>query len=432
MTAVVRGAAAIRTAAALGAFDAVGPVILVAVASVVAPSLAAAEPAAPATEASDEVTADQAVALYRERSPRLAASRAAIDVTAADLVDAAIYPNPTLSLDTTNIVQGQDTFGHSQELAGIDVPILIGGQRGHRARAAEARIAARRAELQVDQARAEIEIRRRFLSLLAAQQRAAALATALDDATAVRAIVAGRQQAGAKSPYELERTELALAAIASKRDEAGTGITAAAGALAAAVGIPGWLPRAAGGFEPPAPASSAGPAAEHPALLAGVAAAAAARQDQAAARAEAVPTPSLQLQGLATTDPQGIALTVGISLPLPVFDRNQGAIARARAQQRAAELEHRAAGVELAADLARAAAVEAARCDAVARFRAGAIERLPRVRAMAEASYRSGQGGIVELLDALDAITEARLRDIELVASALDAELDVRAAARGR
>jgi outer membrane protein TolC len=51
---------------------------------------------------------------------------------------------------------------------------------------------------------------------------------------------------------------------------------------------------------------------------------------------------------------------------------------------------------------------------------------------MAEASYRSGQGGIVELLDALDAITEARLREIELVTAALDAELDVRAAAHGR
>ncbi|HEY0993186.1 MAG TPA: hypothetical protein VGD80_39305, partial [Kofleriaceae bacterium] len=33
-----------------------------------------------------EVTADQAIALYREHSPRLAARRAAIDVTAADLV----------------------------------------------------------------------------------------------------------------------------------------------------------------------------------------------------------------------------------------------------------------------------------------------------------------------------------------------------------
>jgi cobalt-zinc-cadmium efflux system outer membrane protein len=69
---------------------------------------------------------------------------------------------------------------------------------------------------------------------------------------------------------------------------------------------------------------------------------------------------------------------------------------------------------------------------AVARFEADAIERLPRGRAMAEASYRSGRGSIVELLDALDAITEARLRDIELIAAALHAELDVRAAAGSR
>lgn len=422
------GASAIRTAAALGAFEVAWPVVFVAVATIAVPVLAAAEPAGlPA-----EVTADQAVALYRERSPRLAASRATIDVTAADRVDAAIYPNPTLSLNTTNIVQGQDTFGHSQELAGIDVPILIGGQRGQRARAADARIAARRAAVDVDQARAEIEIRRRFLALLAAQRRADALAGALADAQAVRAIVAGRQQAGAKSPYELERTDLEVAALASRHDEAVTDIAAASGALAAAVGLPGWRPRAAGAFEPPTVAAAPAPAADHPALIAGAAAAVAARRDEAVAHAEAVPTPSLQLQGFGTTDPQGVALTVGVSIPLPLFDRNQGAIARARAQQRAAELDRRATGDELAADLARATAVEAARCDAVARFRADAIERLPRIRTMAEAAYRSGQGGIVELLDALDAITDAHLREIELVAAALDAELDVRAAGRGR
>ncbi len=395
-------------------------------------ALAAAAGAPAHAEAPAEVTADQAVALYRQTSPRLAASRAAIDVTAADLVDASLYPNPTLSINTTNIVQGQDTFGHSQNLVGVDVPILIGGQRGHRTRAAEARIAAKRAEVDVDQARAEIEIRRKFLALLAAQHKAEALAGALDDARAVRAIVAGRQQAGAKSPYELERTDLAVASLASKHDEALTDVTAASGALAAAVGIAGWQPRAAGPFEPPTVATIDQPAADHPGLLAGAAAQAAAQRDEAAAHADAIPTPSLQVQGFGTTDPEGIALTVGVAIPLPLFDRNQGAIARARAQHRAAELEHRATGAELAGDLARALAALALRCDAVARFRAGAIERLPRVRSMAEASYRSGQGGIVELLDALDAITEARLRDIELVGAALDAEIDVRAAARGR
>jgi cobalt-zinc-cadmium efflux system outer membrane protein len=404
--------------------------ILAAAALAALASRAVAQPAAPPAE----VTADQAVALYRERSPRLAASRAAIDVTAADLVDAGIYPNPTLSLNTTNIVQGQDTFGHSQELVGLDVPILIGGQRGHRADAARARIAARRAETVVDQAKAEIEIRRRFLALLAAQRKAAALAAALDDATAVRAIVAGRQQAGAKSPYELERSDLALAALASKHGEAVTDITAASGELAAAVGVAGWQPRAAGAFEPPVVAAAAGaaPGADHPELVAGVAAETAARNDEAVAHAEAIPTPSLQLQGFGTTDPQGLALTIGVAVPLPAFDRNQGAVARARAQQRAAELEHHATTSELSADLARAVAMERARRAAVAQFQADAIARLPRIRTMAEASYRAGQGGIVELLDALDAITEARLREIELVAAALDAELDVRAAEHGR
>jgi cobalt-zinc-cadmium efflux system outer membrane protein len=145
-----------------------------------------------------------------------------------------------------------------------------------------------------------------------------------------------------------------------------------------------------------------------------------------------VPTPSLQLQGFGTTDPQGIAVTVGLAIQLPFIDRNQGAVARARAQEHAAELDHRATAAELAGDLARAVAIEHARRVAAAQFEADAIERLPRVRAMAEASYRAGQGSIVELLDALDAITFARLREIELVAAALDAALEVRAAARGR
>jgi len=414
--------------------------VLVACVLVHAAALVHAQPPGGTPEVSTDVTADQAVARYREHSPRLAANRAAIDVTAADRLDARIYPNPTLSLSTTNITQGQDTFGHHQETVGIDVPILIGGQRGHRERAADARIAAKRAEVDVDQAKAELEIRRRFLALLAAQEKVTALAAALDDARAVRVIVAGRQQAGAKSPYELERTDLALAALASKRDEATTDVAVASGALAQAVGLPDWLPRAVGTFKLPElagltglPASAAiAPGTDHPELVAGVAAQAVARSEEAVAHAEAVPTPSLQLQGFGTTDPEGIALTVGISIPLPLFDRNQGAIARARAQEHAAELEHHATTAELTADLARAIAIERARYAAAAQFEADAIERLPRVRTMAEASYRAGQGGIVELLDALDAITEARLREIELVAAVQGAELEVRAAARGR
>src|SRR5215468_5666032 len=132
--------------------------------------------ATPAYAAPDSVTADQAVALYRETSPRLAATRAQVDVTAADIVDAGIYPNPTLAVSSTNIVQGQDTFGHSQETLELDVPILIGGQRGHRKDAATARVATKRAEVAATQATAELDIRKKWLALLASQHKVAALA----------------------------------------------------------------------------------------------------------------------------------------------------------------------------------------------------------------------------------------------------------------
>jgi outer membrane protein TolC len=51
---------------------------------------------------------------------------------------------------------------------------------------------------------------------------------------------------------------------------------------------------------------------------------------------------------------------------------------------------------------------------------------------MAESAYKSGQGGIVELLDAVDAITDAKLRELELRQAVIDGELDLRRATLGR
>ncbi|MGN6109287.1 MAG: TolC family protein, partial [Kofleriaceae bacterium] len=299
-------------------------------------------------------------------------------------------------------------------------------------RAAEARIASTRAELAAVQADAELGVRRRFVALQAAQQRTAALAGAVDDARTVRTIVEGRASAGASSPYAVERTDLAIASLASRLDEARADEQVASTELAAAVGIAGWHPRALGELADGELAGSTGVAKDHPGLAIDRAARAVALAEETRARGDAIPTPSVGLQAFATTEPSGVALSAGISLPLPLFDRNQGAVARARAQARRAELELAARGVELSTELDRAMGALVARRDALARFRTGALERLPRIRTMAEAAYRSGQGGIVELLDAIDAVTEARLRELELLRSVAESGLDVRAASRGR
>lgn len=383
-------------------------------------------------DGTDAVTVDQALTMFRERSPRVAAANAAVGVAAADLVDATIYPNPEVGFSTARTATGDTAGPEGQYTLDLSIPILIGGQRGRRKSAANAHVAAARTEVAQAVGEAELEIRARFAALLAAQERTTVLESALADARALRDIVAGRTSAGAGSPYAVERIDLAIASLASRVASAKAEESAASGDLAIAAGLPGWHPRALGDF-----ATVAGPLpntvdTEHPALAAARAAGVAARADELRARSEAVPTPSVGVQALSTATPNGLALSFGASVPLPLFDRNQGAIARAQAERRRAELELAAKNAELATELERAQRVLAARKADSQSFQADALQRLAKVRAMAEASYRSGQAGIVELLDALDAITEARLRDIDLRASVANAELDVRRAALGR
>lgn len=388
-----------------------------------------------------EVTVDQAIAAYREHSARRLADRAEIDVTEADVVDANVYPNPTLGVGTTRTLHGSDTIGRQQIAGSIDVPLLIGGQRQRRGEAARARVVAKRAEVAAGEGEAELAIRARFAALQAAQQRTTTLAAAVEDTQAARTIVAGRAAAGANSAYELERIDLALASLASRLAAQRADEEAASADLAAAVGVPGWHPRAAGTLVDPAaatavtdstPAAPVAVSADHPTLAIARAEEASARAEEAQAHADATPTPSLGLQAFQTTDPAGLAVGIGLTLPLPLFDRNQGAVARARAAAHHTALELAARSTELALALDAASRQLEVRRAALAAFRAGALERLPRLRAMAESAYKTGQGGIVGLLDALDAITETRMREIELAAAVADAELAVRTAAAGR
>lgn len=381
-----------------------------------------------------EVTVDQAIALYRASSSRLAAGRAAIGVAETDLVGARIYPNPTLSVSSSSTVTGTPTSGETQTLVTLEVPLLLGHQRGRRERAAEAGIAAVRAGVEADQAGAEAEIRALFAALQAAQQKVTTLVAAVDDVRVVRGIVAGRTTAGAASPYELERIDLTVATMTAQLGDARADQALAAHALAKAVGVPGWEPRAQGQLADPATPPALGRDAidaRHPALAAVRAERAAAHADEDRARGDGLPVPSLSVQSYATSTPWGAAVTGGISIPLPLFDRSQGAVARARAEATRAGLELAAREHELTADLVRAGAELRARREVLSAFDDGALARLDHLRAMAETAYRSGQGGIVELLDAVEAITEARLRHVELLHAVVDAGLAVRAASTG-
>ncbi len=381
------------------------------------------------TAFADDLTLDQAIALYREHSPRLAAERAAVGVAEADVVDARIYPNPEVGLDTARNVHGDTAGPQSQYQLDVSIPVLIGHQRGRREDAAQAHVTATKREVDAQQAETELDIVDKFQALVAAQERTRILVAALDDARKVRDIVAGRSAAGAGSPYAVERIDLELASLTSRVDDAHVGEQAASSALAIAIGMPTLPIHASGTLDVAATPALAG---THPLLASLRADIAAAHADETRAHADAVPTPSLGLSAFTTDGPQGVAVIAAVTVPLPLFDRNQGAVARARAEARKSELELEATAKELGGELARATKELTQRRESLARYQGDAMHRLDKVRQMAEASFKNGQGGIVELLDALTAITDAKLQELELRQAVANAALAVRRASKGR
>jgi cobalt-zinc-cadmium efflux system outer membrane protein len=107
------------------------------------------------------------------------------------------------------------------------------------------------------------------------------------------------------------------------------------------------------------------------------------------------------------------AIMAAVSVPIPVFDRNQGARAAARSDLRKAEHERRAVHARLSAALASAYQELAARFDEVTSLRdeivPGAEEAFEQVRR----GYRQGLFRNVDVLDAQRRLFELRLREIE-------------------
>jgi cobalt-zinc-cadmium efflux system outer membrane protein len=125
----------------------------------------------------------------------------------------------------------------------------------------------------------------------------------------------------------------------------------------------------------------------------------------------------------------GTSAYVGLSVPLPLFDRGQGPIARTTAEVTAADLELRAGLAEARADVESAAAALARRRDALAAFERTVGDRVPPLRRMAADAYREGSADILELIDANRSVREIELARVEQLEAVDLAAAQVTAAA---
>jgi len=377
-----------------------------------------------------QVSFDELMSIV-ERSPRVAASQRDADVARAERAAAGALPNPNLSLGRSRPAGGERTIfdARSQDQALLELPLPVFGQRGARMDAADAQL--RRAQSQTRLTLAET---RRlaglaFTRLAAAQQAFAARRAALADVERIRGLVAGRQQSGVASRYDLARAdaELALARLGAER--ALTDLGEHSAAIAALVDAPGWRPAPAGTLE-----ELREQLREPPGELAGNPALRVAREETLAAEArielahrERFPVPALQLGRTWTNGPFGSANFIGVASEIPILDTRRALEDRARAEHGATRERERALQALLEAELRRQREALALRSEALARFERDVSARHGAFLEMAESAYRLGRGTLFELLDARRTQLDAALARLELLAALVESELELRA-----
>ena len=384
---------------------------------------ASAQAPLPATVAIDDV-----LRLLNDRSPRTAADRASIDVTAAERITARTYPNPDISYGAVHLVSGLSTGAITQHQVVFDEPLLLFRQRQARLDAADLNVGAERARVERTLGERRLQVRQAFAALLSRQQQLIVIQESVADLQRVQGVVRGRAEAGERSDYDVARIETETERVRVDMMNAEADVDDAAGQLATLLGFPGWSPRAVGNLEPDAAVPTDVDALwttaqqRRPSLVAVRRQQAAARGGLFLAQRERLPVPAFSAGTQMTQSVTGTSTFFGFSMPLPFTDRGQGAIARANAQIRAQDLALEAELAEAHADIERATTVLAKRRAALDELETRVVQRVPSLRRMSEDAYREGGADILELLDAMRSVKDIQIAHVQQLESSKLAE----------
>jgi cobalt-zinc-cadmium efflux system outer membrane protein len=329
------------------------------------------------------------------------------------------WPNPHLGYSREQSFEDPQTV--AEDFVVLEQTLPLSGQRGLLADAARKRAEATRLETRADAVRLTSQVRRVFYRVLLLQNRVEARAEWIDKVSDLEEDLRERVQAGESAPYELERLRKELADITASLQVDRGELARQQAELAGLIGeAPATTPLHVSGELLPAamPSDEAQQESieQRPQLVAAQRRVEAARLRDTAASRWWVPEPALTggYKGASIGDERFHGFVAGLSLALPVFDRNQGQrlaaeAAVVRAQSRKELLERR-----LSAEVS-GLTLQVRRLQvATQTYRTEGVERAERVLVMGRQAYDAGEVGILELIDAYRGTVDARLRALEL------------------
>ncbi|KQP13181.1 TolC family protein [Pseudorhodoferax sp. Leaf267] len=387
-------------------------------ASVLAQTVGAAAAPAPLTLAA-------AVQLALDRHPDLSAARREVDATEGARTQAGAIQNPSLSVEAEDLRRDNRTT-----TVMLSQPFELGGKRAARIAAAERATELARAQLDGKQAELRASVTAAFLASLIAQERVRLAQASLDLARSGSQATGKRVVSGKVSPVEETRAKLAEANVRLELIQAQGELQASLHELRALTTRSTGIDAVDGN----ALALPAMPAQE--AIEQRITDAPALRQARLEVRrlgaladvesARRVPDITVNAGFKRTQDPGARnQAVVGISIPLPVFDTNRGAIVEALRRQDKAEDEARAVELRLRADVA---ATRQRHATALAEVAAVQTDILPGAQSAFDAASKGFEAGKFDYLEALDAqrsLLQARAQYLRSVAEVHRAATDL-------
>jgi len=357
----------------------------------------------------------EAVRLGLARADLIDLERGAVLAAEADVRAAGLYPNPTLSYSRERL---NGAPGSVEQSWMLEQAFDLSGRRGLHREAAGRRVAAVSAGNASRQLQMAAEIRRSFHAVLRQQATLRATEAWAQRFARVEAMVGKLARAGEASGYDRRRLarerQTAEAHLATERAE----LERESARLTALTGV-AQLPTLQGELLPPAlPAVDAALERidQHPELQVLARRAEAAELDGRAAQRGAIPEVTVGI-GPKQVESGGIkdnGLALSLSVPLPLFDRQQAGQQRAAAEAQQARAEYRLTKARAEGELRglyrQAEGLRATAAD----YRSRTLAASPELLRIAEAAYQGGESSLLELLDAYRGALETETTALEL------------------
>lgn len=369
------------------------------------------------------LTLPRALQEAAKASPRLAVADRNIGMADGRRQQANTLPNPSVGFEVDNFAPGPtNNVGGAETTLMLSQLIELGGKRDARVSAALGDYDAARWEREAARLELLSETTIAFVEAVSAHRRVGLLERQAAALEKLVPLMQRRVDAGASSPSEVSRTQAAVGTTRLERERARLALAIAKRELTALMGrdVPDFVTVSGdfGRIVRPAPFENLVKAIDdNPQLMRWTAIRAQRDGDLLVARLKPIPDVTASVGWRYYSENSESAIRLGVSMPIPVLDRNRGAIREAQENAQKVHAERAVNRLKLIAVVAKAHDTASSQLQQLDLLRKTILPAARQTVSVIEAGYGQGRFTVLEILDAYRTLADAELMEHDALAS---------------